>query len=110
MPEANGQGQSLRLMIDLADGSRVVGVPNIVSIPVQTAYAKLDIDLKHVRIITMEKDHELAVFEMKNGDRIKGAMLLKTLDLKTAFGKVSVGVDQIDKIAVLTGGSLPLGH
>ncbi len=99
-PEANGQGQPLRLTIDLADGSRVVGVPNIVSIPVQTAYANLDVALIQVRSITMEKDRELAVFEMKNGDRIKGAMLLKKLDLRTVFGTITVEAWQINKIRV----------
>ncbi len=100
----------LQLVCTLADGSRLIGIPSISSITIQTSYAKLDIVLKQVRSISVEKDRELAVFEMKNGDRIKGALLLKSLDLKTTFGKVSVGVEQIDKIAVLTGSSLPLGH
>ena len=51
----------LSLAIDLMDGSRIIGVPSIASIPVQTAYAKLDIALKHVRSITMEQDREMAV-------------------------------------------------
>jgi len=93
----------ISLVIALMDGSRLIGVPGIVSIPVQTAYAKLDIALKHVRSITVEKNRELAVFEMTNGDRVKGAMILKTLDLQTAFGKVSVGLEQITKIDVSYG-------
>ncbi|MBU4200905.1 MAG: LamG domain-containing protein [Kiritimatiellae bacterium] len=102
--EARGQAPSLA--IDLVDGSRLIGVPGIVSISVQTAYAKLDIALKHVRSITVEKNRELAVFEMTNGDRIKGAMIINRLVLQTAFGKVSVGLEQITKIDVISGGSV----
>jgi len=76
---------------------------------VQTAYAKLDIALKHVRSITMEPDREMAVFEMKNGDRVKGSMIIKTLHLRTAFGKVSIGLEQIAKVEVISGDSLKTG-
>lgn len=100
--------EPLRLNVDLVDGSRIIGVPNIASISVQTAYAKLDIPLKQVEAVTVEQDREQAVFEMRNGDRVKGAMLLKTLEIQTAFGKVLVAIEQINDLSVLlAGGTLP---
>ncbi len=97
----------LSLAVDLTDGSHLVGVPAINSIRLQTPYALVDIPLVQTRSITLEKDRESAVFEMKNGDRIKGAMLLKKLDLQTAFGKVTIGAEQIVNIDIMPGGRMP---
>ena len=35
----------VRLELDLVDGSRVIGIPSIESVPVQTPYAKMDVPL-----------------------------------------------------------------
>ncbi len=90
----------LSLAVDLADGSRLVGVPGITSLSVQTAYARLEVELKHVRTLTMEPDRELAVLEMRNGDRLKGGLLIRELELKTAFGNVKLGADQLVRLRV----------
>ncbi len=94
----------LRMAVDLADGSHLVGIPAINSIRLQTPYALVDIPLVQTRSITLEKDRESAVFEMVNGDRIKGAMLFEKLDLQTAFGKVSIGAGQINSIIITVAG------
>jgi hypothetical protein len=99
----------LSLSIDLVDGSRLMGVPGIASIPVQTAYAKLDVALTNVLSIKMEENHKMALFEMRNGDKVKGAMILKTLNLQTAVGKVSLGLEQIAQVEVISGGSFKTG-
>lgn len=106
-PETNEP--PLSLAIDLVDGSRIMGVPSIASVPVQTDYAKLDIALKNIQTITMEKNHKTALFEMRNGDRVKGAVILKTLGLKTTVGKVSIILEQIVKIDMISGNSLKTG-
>ncbi len=97
---------SLCLAVELADGSRIIGEPNLTTLPLQTVYARLEVELKQVRTIAMEKDREMAVWEMKNGDRLKGALLLKTLPLETAFGKVEIGAEHISKIDVMPGACL----
>ena len=38
----------LRLALDLVDGSHIIGLPSIDSVPVQTSYAKMDIPLKQL--------------------------------------------------------------
>lgn len=40
----------LRLELDLMDSSRVIGIPGIESVQVQTSYAKIDVALKHLRL------------------------------------------------------------
>ena len=41
-PDNNQVEKSLRLELNLTDGSRIIGTPVIASVPVQTAYAKMD--------------------------------------------------------------------
>jgi len=98
----------LRLEIDLVDGSHILGVSRIKSVPVQTPYAKVDVPLKEVRSIRIGGDHETAALDLRNGDKIKGVISLSPIKLETLFGKVSVGVELVRELrVVLTGGALP---
>ena len=83
--------QPLNVTLELSDGSRIVGVPGFGSVPVQTAYAMMDIPLAQILSIKMGDDHERAAFEMANGDRLTGVITLGPLKLATVFGDVSVG-------------------
>jgi len=97
----------LRLDLDLIDGSRVVGVPSIESIPVQTSYAKMDIQLKQILTIKIGDDHEKVAIDLRNGDKLKGAISLEPIKLETIFGKVKIGVEHIKGLRVaLAGGGL----
>ena len=60
------------MSLDLADGSYVIGMPSIKSVPVQTPYAKIDIPLREILSMEIGDDHETASFELRNGDRLKG--------------------------------------
>ena len=100
--------QQLRLELDLADGSRVIGIPSIEAVPVQTSYAKMDVPLKEILAIKIAEDHENATLDLRNGDKLKGVVSLKPITLETLFGKVSVGIEHIRTISVvLSGGALP---
>ena len=98
----------LRLELDLVDGSRVIGTPSIESVPMQTAYAKMDVPLKEIRTIRIDADHETASVDLRNGDKLKGVVNLEPIKLETVFGKVSVGIEHIRNLrVVLAGGALP---
>ena len=103
--EQNNTDQPLRLELLLVDGSRIIGVPSIESVPVQTSYAKMSIPLKQIVSIKIEDDRETASFELQNGDKLKGVFDLKLLQLETVFGQASVSIEHITRIAVLAGGS-----
>ncbi|MBI2441492.1 MAG: LamG domain-containing protein [Lentisphaerae bacterium] len=98
------------LILDLRDGSHIIGSPAISSIGIQTAYAKMEIPLKQIQNIKLTDDHETALFELTNEDRLKGALILGNLELQTLFGKVTVAIEHIMKISVcrVTSGSLPI--
>lgn len=96
----------LTVMLDLADGSRVVGAPGIEAVPVQTAYAKMALSLKKIRSVRFADDHETASFELEKGDKITGVVTLGPIPLTTLFGKVAIPITQIRVLQVsVTGGA-----
>jgi len=96
----------LTVILELSDGSRIVGTPGIEAVPVQTAYAKMSLPLKQIRGVTMEADHETAAFELRNGDKIKGVITLGPIPLTTLFGKVTIPIEHIRALQVsLSGGA-----
>lgn len=100
----------VRLELDLVDGSRVFGIPNIESVPVQTPYANMDIPLKQIRTITIDEDHEKASLDLRNGDKLKGVINLEPVKMETLFGKVSVGIEHVREMhVVMSGCALPEG-
>lgn len=102
---------TVRLEIDLVDGSHIIGVPAIKSVPVQTSYAKMDVPLREIRTIKIDADHETASVDLQNGDKLKGVVSLVPIKLETVFGKVSIDIEHIRELrVVLSGGVLPAGE
>lgn len=94
---------AVSLTLDLVDGSRVIGVPRIKSIPIQTQYATMNIPLKHITSIKMEDDHKNASIDLQNGDKLKGVLDLEPLALGTIFGDVSVALEHVNTGVVNAG-------
>ena len=104
-PESTNQTpEQLRLALDLADGSRIIGVPKAEFIPVQTSYAKMDIALKQISTVKMGDDHETASLDLRNGDKLKGVITLAPIELVTVFGNVKVAVEHIRNMDVMMTG------
>jgi hypothetical protein len=100
----------VRLELDLVDGSHIIGAPSIQSVPVETSYAKMDVQLRQILTIRFGEDRETASIELRNGDKLKGVIDLGSLKLETVFGNVSVGIEHIRTLrVVLSGGALPGG-
>ncbi|MFC1461389.1 LamG domain-containing protein [Verrucomicrobiota bacterium] len=72
----------------------------------QTTYAKLDIPLKLIVDIKIEDDHERASFQLQNGDKVKGVLNLKPIELETIFGNITVGIEHINSIRIHQGDAL----
>ncbi len=97
--EAPGEGGAGPVLtVELADGSRLLGEAGRESLPVEATYARLEIPLRDLRGIVLAGEREPAEIEMRNGDRIKGALLVNRLELKTAFGEVSVPMGRVVRI------------
>ncbi len=99
---------SLRLELDLVDGSRIVGTPTITSVPVQTSYSKMDIPLKQIRSLQLGKDRETVAICLQNGDKLTGVITLGPIKMQTVFGLVAIGTEHLQELRVLlSGGALP---
>lgn len=108
LDNTNQAPQELRLELNLLDGSRIIGVPTIESVPVQTSYAKMAVPLKQILTIKIDDNHETSSFDLRNGDKLKGVINLEPIKLETVFGKVSVGIEHIMELrVVLASGMLP---
>jgi hypothetical protein len=96
--------EPLRLALDLVDGSHIIGVPSIKSVPFQTSYAKIDIPLEKIVSIKIKDDHETTSFELQNGDTLTGILNLKPMELETIFGRVSIGTEHVRALRVIKDG------
>ena len=93
----------LRLALELVDGSRIIGVPALESLPLRTSYADMKIPLKKVAAVRMAKDRERATVDLSNGDTLTGVLNLDEIKTTTLFGEVSVSTAHIAGFTTLTG-------
>ena len=101
LDKTSDEPQKLSIALDLDDGSHVIGLPGVESIPVQTSYAKMDIKLNEILTIRIDEDHEKVAIDLRNGDKLKGVINLEPIKLETVFGKVKIGLEHIRAIDVL---------
>jgi hypothetical protein len=105
-PDTKKEEPSLRMELDLVDGSHIIGATSIESVPVETAYARIDLPLRHILTLKTSDDHETSAIELRNGDRLKGVVTLGPVVLDTVFGKVAIGIQHIRMLRVsLSGGA-----
>jgi hypothetical protein len=90
LSEPAATNQSLRLVLTLVDGSRVVGVPQIQSVPLQTEYARMDIPLLKVRKIAHEGTNEAVSIALANGDRVQGGCPIPSVEVGASFGRAVI--------------------
>ena len=96
----------LTVILELSDGSRVIGTPVITSVPVQTSYAKMDVPLTQITALKIGDDHETVTLNLRNGDKLTGVISLKPIEMNTVFGTVTVGIEHIQQLdIVLSGGT-----
>ncbi|MCX6997233.1 MAG: hypothetical protein NTV49_09125 [Kiritimatiellaeota bacterium] len=92
--------QELKIAVDLADGSHLIGTPSTRSLPMNTEFTKLEIPFDKVASLTMDAKTATAVLVLQNGDKFSGKVQLKTLDLETIIGKVSIPIEQVVRLTI----------
>jgi len=107
--------EGINVAVNLSDGSMLIGKPDISSVTLQTSYAKIEIPINQILSIKIDDDRETAVLELESGDKLKGGLTIRALEIGTIFGKTSVSMEYIKNIMVRKGNgkgrilSTPLG-
>lgn len=97
------QSKLFQLAVELRDGSRVAGEPNLVSLAFRTPFAKTDIPLKLVNTIEFPNDGETVKVTCTNGDALHGTLTVSAITLKTSFGTISVPLKNVVRISTQGG-------
>jgi hypothetical protein len=105
--EKDRSPQPLRLVIDLDDGSRIIGTPSISTLRIATDYAGIDLAFSKIRSVQIEDDKKTVSLELRNGDQLTGTWGVRNLKLTAVFGEVAVPVEHAKRIVILDDAALP---
>ena len=91
----------MRLVADLADGSRLIGTPDGDDLQVTTAYAEVRLAYSDMHTVDFDATPEHAVkVAMHNGDILNGRLPATGIVLNTCFGRVTIPINQVKFINV----------
>jgi len=93
----------LSLIVELTDGSRLIGTAEIETLPFIAKYGRMSLAMKEVASVTLGKDRETGKVTMKNGDNLQGVLDIGDLKLRTLMGEISVPIRHVSRIAVTKG-------
>lgn len=102
----------VRVTVELLDGSRIVGTPDVVSLPVELEFAKLDVPLHLLAGCELRHKDRVAVVAFANGDRLTGRLALEELPLESSVGRITPKLEQVSRLSFTTlrAGPLPPGN
>lgn len=102
----------LHAVVDLTDGSRLVGMPLEKSMPVTLSYANPTVPFELVTRCEIMHAPETVTLLLQNGDHITGTPDVDAFPLETMLGKLSPKLSQIDRIemSVRSTGALSEGN
>jgi hypothetical protein len=100
---AGGADQVRRLAVELADGSRIIGVPEVTSVGFSGPFVRTKVPLDALSGITVMEDRETVKLAFSNGDRLTGVLDTGAIALTTMVGRVSIPLAQVRAIRVMAG-------
>lgn len=100
LPQPPQDKPVLHAVVDLIDGSRIVGTPLEKSFAVTLSYANPTVPLEVIARCEIKHSPESATLFLQNGDHITGTLGIDSFPLDTIFGKISPKIVQIDRIAI----------
>jgi parvulin-like peptidyl-prolyl isomerase len=86
------------VVVELTDGSKVVGTPLTSSVPVETPYAALDISVTNISEMAMGAEDKKAILTLINGDILSVRVDMGALPLKTLLGDLSIRLQHIQRV------------
>jgi len=104
---ATQKTEPFQLVVNMRDGSRLIGVLTVELLSVKTPYARIDLPLKRITIIEFVDEHNNVKITCANEDVVQGTLDMSSIDLKTSFNKVTLQVKDIVRIETHGGGAGP---
>src|ERR1035437_2743145 len=92
----------VQVVVELADGSRLVGTPLDQSLHVKLDFMKADIPLASIKECEVRPKEERVTIHLKNGDRLTGTLEMHRFKMETVLGKLSPEVAQLDRLTFTT--------
>ena len=85
-------------VIDLRDGSRIIGTPLLSTVPLLTSYGSAVIKPAEITsMVAADSSTELKVV-FKNGDVLRGTLQVDSLPVQSVVGKVNIPVSSIRRM------------
>lgn len=102
----------VRAVLDLKDGSRLVGAPVARNLPMTLEFGKVAVSLEKIRSCEVRHKDERVVVNFANGDKLTGILDLDRFKLETTLGRLSPEITQIDRMTFSTWreGNMPPGE
>ncbi len=95
------------VIIQLRDGSRLRGIPQVDEVPLDASFGRKAIPLRLIESVVFRPDRETAEVFLRGGDQIRGGVGWKKLALVTVFGKIDVPTPQATRLSVVPIGVPP---
>jgi len=89
-----------QLVLELSDGSRIIGTPAIDRLKMAAQYANFEVPLPLLRTVEFSGTNRVAQVNFQNGDLLSVQLAAKEIAMKTVFGQVVIPLTQVRKIRV----------
>jgi len=100
----------VQVVLELSDGSRIVGTPATDRIKIVTQYSRMEIPLSLLRTIELSGTDHATHLSLRNGDLISGQLDASEISVKAMFGQVTIPINELQRIRVTdTGKAVPDG-
>jgi hypothetical protein len=87
-------------IVELTDGSRVVGTPAIAALRLVSPLGRIDVPLRSIQQVIFQADRETAVVSLANGDRLSGVVDLATFDLIAEWGNLAIPLHHLRSLTI----------
>lgn len=89
----------LQLVVEVSDGSRIIGTPHADQFKLTTNYAEMQISYSRVVSIQLGAGGA-ASLNLQNGDQLSGRLAGDEIAIKAAFGELKIPMDKVKRIKV----------
>jgi hypothetical protein len=94
----DAKDQKGSFILKTKDGSSLKCKPQAASIPISTAYAKMDLQFSQIASLEFGAETNKATVKLQNGDKLQGTIGIGKLVVSTLIGDLTVQADQIVSI------------